>query len=188
MLVVVSEMNCLNKLNTLGVYPDKFYTDLNLFKNQAFTFQDAYIIMILAGFQFYKRHSIEIAKSMMKRANNPKDKSIEKVYILSDVVMESFSEDYFLIKNDLNDLDLMKKKRVKQPNVDFFGKIKSSPKESEVFLTDKDKGIIDNIKPMKIVDKRDEELEVLIQKVNAKQLLKDSEKKRKERQERQAVS
>ena len=77
MLAILSEINCLDVLNSKGVYPDEFYTDIDKFKGNTVAFREATIFVIFAGnCRFNKKHTIELVKSLTKRADSELDKGI----------------------------------------------------------------------------------------------------------------
>ena len=96
-VIVLSEINCLDYLKFIGITPDEFYTDYNLFKKKAFTFRDATVICIFAGTcRFSKRVVLETMTAIEKR-------SVEdslRVLILSDTLLPQ-CPDYFVYSNSV---------------------------------------------------------------------------------------
>ena len=108
MLVVLSEINCLHKLNQLGVHPDHFFTDFDDFRNYSTSFRNATIVVIFAGScAFNKRLVLNLAKSLMKRADNENDVGIDKVYIFSDITLSGLYS-YYRYNGDIKYVDVMR--------------------------------------------------------------------------------
>lgn len=147
MLVVLSEINCLGRLKSLGVYPDEFYTDFTLFKNKAFGFNDADIIIIIAGScQFNKHIVIEETKNLLKRVNNEQDKGIKSVSVVTDVNIPNLKQ-YFKFTGDivpLTEFSGWKNKGV----VEFWDNFKGEKKFAETYLSEFDQGLTTDIKEM----------------------------------------
>lgn len=139
MLVILSEIDCIDKLNNNGIYPDKFFTDVDLFRNHAISFTDAHIIIIFAGnCRFNKKHTIELVKYMYKRSENQADRGISSLFVLSDSELPLPME-YFRFSEDLFELTRYRGKR-NMGLADIWGSVSSVKKEAEVFLSDYDKG------------------------------------------------
>lgn len=140
MFAVLSEINCLDKLNKLGVYPDEFYTDLDTFRNRAITFKDATLMVIFAGsFRFNKRHTIEMIKNFVKRASSEKDSGIKKVYVLSDVVIPSLNK-YYKYLSSIDRVDIMRSWSVARSDVDIWKFLQTEKHESKCFMSSYDLG------------------------------------------------
>jgi hypothetical protein len=140
MLAILSEINCLNTLKGLGIYPDAFYTDYNLFKNQVITLKDVTAVIILAGTcSFNKKHTIEFCKILRKYRKDP-NMSIRHVYIISDSEISNL-DNYYKFTGDISDLTIMNKYKVVEKDTQLFDKLRSYGKnDTKLFLSDYDKG------------------------------------------------
>lgn len=143
MLVVVSEINNLASLNARGVYPDEFYTDLELFKHRVVFMKDARVVFIFAGSShFNKRLAVEFIKSLMQRANSATDSGLIGVHVISDVTLAGLGA-YYKYRGSLDSVDLMHFWNVQQENIDIWTKLKSEPKESTCYFNAYDRGEAD---------------------------------------------
>lgn len=140
MLAVLSESNCLQSLNNLGVYPDRFYTDFDAFRNESTTFVGATVIIIFAGSNhFNKRLVINVAKSLMKRAENQGDVGITHVYVFSDIAISGLYA-YYKYRDRLDVVDVMRGWSAVRKDVSPWAKLRSEKKESVVRLSKYDMG------------------------------------------------
>lgn len=147
MLVVISEINCLGNLHNMGVYPDMFFTDFNLFKNMTSTFQDADVIFIIAGTcQFNKHVVVEKIKELMKREMNENDKGIHSVSVVTDVNIPNLRR-YYKFIGDITDLTEFSGWSNKG-KVDFWSAFRGEKKAiiDDVYLSSFDKGLTDDLK------------------------------------------
>ena len=124
----------------MGIYPDLFYTDYNLFKNQVITLKDVTAVVILAGTcSFNKRHTIEFCK-VLRKYRRDANMSIKHVYIISDSEIGNL-DNYFKFTNDIMDLTVMNGYKVIEKDTQLLKKLASyGKKETKVFLSDFDKG------------------------------------------------
>lgn len=140
MLAVLAEINCLESLNKLGVYPDKFYTSFEAFKNDVISFRDATIIVIFAGScHFSKRVTINLVKGLMKRASSKIDKGITHAYVFSDVTLLGLYG-YYKYHDNLHRVDVMKGWSAVKTDVDPWPKLRSAPKECQKVFSRFDMG------------------------------------------------
>ena len=138
MLTILSEINCLEKLNTLGVYPDEFYTDIEIFKNNTASFRDATVLVIFAGnCAFNKKHTIELVKNLMKRASSESDFGVKAVYVVSDTVIPSLTS-YYKYTGNLDVVDIMRGWNSVKSGVNIWSKLSSRKKDSKLFLSSYD--------------------------------------------------
>lgn len=173
MLVILSELNCIDKLNNHGIYPDKFYTDVDAFRNSAISFSKANIIIIFAGScSFNKKHTLELVKSLKKREANERDNGITNVFVLSDSDLP-LNCDYFRFETDIFDLTLQSGKRNKGA-VDFWGSVSTQKKEAELYLSSYDKGVYDENMAFHKRASSEESLIRLIKTPDVKQMLRQS--------------
>lgn len=146
MLVVLSEINCLGRLHYMGIYPDMFFTDFELFKHKTASFKNADIIFIIAGScQFNKHVIIDKVKELMKREQNEKDFGINSVNVVTDVNIPNLRK-YYKFIGDIDDLTEFCgwKNRGK---VDFWSAYRGAKKEiiDDVYLSEFDKGNTDEL-------------------------------------------
>ncbi len=140
MFVVLSEINCLHTLNKMGVYPDCFYTDYDLFKNVVVGYSDVKLVVILAGScAFNKRHTIEFIKTLVKRAKDSGDVGIRKIHVVTDTSLANLST-YFKYSGHLANVDKYSGWKLKEKNYPLWDTLKGEPKETEVFLSSYDVG------------------------------------------------
>lgn len=135
MLVVLSEMNCLNKLRALGVYPDIFYTDENAFREQSATFMDATVIVIFGGsFRFNKRALINIIKGLMKRQESESDSGIKAIHVFSDSTISGLYA-YYKYYGTLGSVDVMRGWNVVKKGVFPWTKLQTPEKETKMVMS-----------------------------------------------------
>ena len=171
MLVVLSEINCLNKLNQMGIYPDIFYTDFNMFKNQVVSHKNVTAIIILAGTcNFNKRHTIEFAK-ILRKYRRDENMSIRHVYIVSDSEISNL-DNYFKFTGDISDLTIMSGYKVLGKDDKLWKKYKSEPKKSQVIQSDFYSNNVDKaVEEYKNRDNTEDDYVELIQIPNIKKML-----------------
>lgn len=140
MLAILSEINCLKLLNSKGVYPDEFYTDIDIFKNNAVSFRDATVIVIFAGnCRFNKKHTIELVKSLMKRADSSLDASISHVYVVSDMTIAELRS-YYKYEGNINKVSIMHGWDEVKGGIDIWSKLQGEKKEAKCFYSAYDTG------------------------------------------------
>ena len=139
MLVVLSENNCLNTLNRLGVFPDYFYTDFEAFKSETFLYDHANVVILFAGSsRFTKRIIMDQIILLNKRAEDEADTGIDNLYVVTDVTLGSLRF-YYSYHYDLR--HIFRTENFKQKDeVDFWGMLRTPPKQSKVVLSAYDKG------------------------------------------------
>lgn len=136
MLAVLSEINCLNQLQTMEVYPDFFSTSFNEFKNHVVTFNDCTVLIILAGTnRFYRKHVVELSRGLSSYSN------INKVIVITDTTIPSIGIHYKMCGNlhhldEYNGWDLIKNKS------DILTTLKGELKQPIVKLSHYDRGIL----------------------------------------------
>ena len=135
MLVVLSEMNCLNKLRALGVYPDIFYTDEDVFREQSAMFSDATVIVIFGGnFRFNKRALINIIKGLMKRQESESDFGIKAIHVFSDSTISGLYA-YYKYSGTLGKVDVMRGWNVVKKGVFPWTKLQTPEKETKMIMS-----------------------------------------------------
>ncbi len=119
MLAVLAEIDCLENLQSRGIYPDEYFTDFEAFKNKSVSYRDCTVVIIIAGTcQFSRRHIIEFIKTLFKRQENKQDTGIVGVIVLSDTLLPNI-EKYYKFEDSFENFQLYsgKKCRGNAPNV-----------------------------------------------------------------------
>ena len=160
MLLVLSEIECLDYLNSVDVYPDIYFTDFKMFKNMVVGTDGADIVILLAGTcRFSKRIISELATQLMNRADSETDGGIRSVCVMSDTDLRSVPLYYKYYGRPYSFIPIENGKPKKTP-VDLWSRYTSAPKESTVYLVSDDTSqLADTIK--KRHNKDDELLEVI---------------------------
>lgn len=142
MLAILSEIDCLSVLQSKGVYPDEFYTDLEKFKKNTVFFKDATIIVIFAGnCQFNKKHTIELIKGLLKRASTKRDLGVSHVYVVSDMTIASLKS-YYKYEGNIDTVNIMHGWNCIVSGVDIWCKLRNEPKDAKVFHSPYYSGIV----------------------------------------------
>lgn len=137
-LIVLAEINCLDYLNSEGIYPNEFYTDPMIFRNRTFLFENVDIIIIFAGScRFHTRHILDIASNLFSRRDNEKDDGVRSVTVLSDKEMPAFYR-YYKYTTKITELQEYNKRTLKKKNSDVLTKVYLGEKgvECQTFLSD----------------------------------------------------
>lgn len=91
MFVVLSEIDCLSWLQIHGIFPDEFFTDMDLFRNKMIVYSDVDVVVLFAGScNFRKRLVCELVTQLRERLG----KGIRSVTVYSDCVLPSLNEYY----------------------------------------------------------------------------------------------
>lgn len=172
MLVILSEINCLSILNSKGVYPDEFYTDIEKFKSNVVFFKDATIIVIFAGnCHFNKKHTLELVKSMTKRAETDVDKGINNVYVVSDMTIAGLRS-YYKYEGNIDTVSIMHGWNEVKTDVNIWLKLQCPKKETKCFLSAYDKGdVTDAINKFNARDTKEDDYIKLISVPDVKKLV-----------------
>lgn len=172
MLVVLAELDCLKALNKRGVFPDKFFTDFDLFKKVAPTFLDTHILFILAGTsRFNKRLVSDLAVNLQNRANDINDSGIKSFTFLSDTTYLKIKP-YFKYQGTIDHVDRWELYKKVEENIDFWSIFKTKKRVSELYLSDIDINNVDNlIKAYKNNYSSEDDLKRFIQVPNVKKLM-----------------
>lgn len=140
MLVVLSEINNLKSLQGKGVYPDEFYTDLEIFKNRTVFMKEATILAIFAGnCHFNKRVTIEIIKALMRRAVDEHDTGIKNVYVLSDMTLAGIGS-YYRYLGNIDRVDVMHGWKCVRSGADIWKALQTPQVEATCYFNSYDKG------------------------------------------------
>lgn len=144
MLAILAEIDCLKVLNSKGVYPDEFYTDIEKFKKNTVFFNDATVIVIFAGnCHFNKKHTIELVKNLTKRADSDMDKGVSHVYVVSDMTIAGLRS-YYKYEGNIDKVSIMHGWNSVKDNVDIWKKLQGTPKEAKCYFSDYDIGNIED--------------------------------------------
>lgn len=140
MLVILSEIDCLGVVQSKGVYPDEFYTSIDKFRNNTPVFRDATIIVIFAGnCRFNKKHTIELIKTLKKRADDTNDSGISHVYVISDMTIAGLRS-YYKYEGNIDTVSIMHGWNSVKDNVNIWLKLKNEPKDATCYLSAFDSG------------------------------------------------
>ena len=136
MLVVMSEINCLKSLNKRGVYPDKFYTSFDSFKDDIIHFQNCTLMIILAGSCRFNKHlMLNIINNIYKRYENEHDVGVTDLYVFSDCVLPHLDHFYYKFKGNFEQVDQYRKSFKTRSDLWIWNKFQSAPKKSECILS-----------------------------------------------------
>lgn len=178
MLAVLAELDCLKALNKRGVYPDKFFTDFDLFKKVAPTFSDTHVLFILVGTsRFNKRLVSDLAVNLQKRANDTNDNGIKSLTVLCDTTYVKIKP-YFKYQGDIDHVDRWEFYKKVEENIDFWSVFKTKERKSELYLADIDTDNTDSfIEAYKNHYSSEDDLKRFIQVPNVKKLMRSEEGK-----------
>jgi hypothetical protein len=138
MLAVLSEINCLNQLQSMKVYPDFFSTSFDEFKNHVVTFTDCSVIIILAGInRFYRKHVVELARNLKGIVD--KDSNIKDVIVITDATIPNIGVHYKMHGN-LRNLDMYDGWKLKESRSSVLEKYEGDVKTPKVILSHYDRG------------------------------------------------
>lgn len=140
MLVVLAEVNCLPNLQKNGIYPDVFYTDYNLFKNQVITYKDVTVIVILSGTcRLNKRHTIEFFK-ILRKYRRDENMGIRHAYLISDSIINNL-DNYYFMEDDITNLTVMNGKKSVEKDKALLERLRrNTPRKATIYLSREDKG------------------------------------------------
>lgn len=142
MLVCLAEFDCMKHLNDLKVYPDRFYTDFEVFRNEIIGLRDCTCIVILGGFNRFNRRVItNFLKGLMKRADAEEDTGVKAVYTFADGTVSGLYS-YYKYRGDFTHVDVMRGWNVVRADVFPWTKLQSEPRECKRILSDYDKSDI----------------------------------------------
>lgn len=145
MLAVLAEINCLETLQQKGVYPDEFYTDIEVFKNRTIFMKDTTVLVIFAGScQFNKRYTLEFLKTLMHRAEAEQDSGIKKVYIVSDMTLAGIRS-YYKYQGNLDLVDIMHGWKCAKQGVNIWPKLATGERKTTSYLSAYDAGNVDAV-------------------------------------------
>lgn len=142
MLVVLSEIDCLDYIRAKGVHPAEFYTDIEAFKNNAVLFQDATILVIFAGnCRFNKKHTVKLVKDLMKRSESKSDRSIAHIYVVSDLTIAGLKS-YYKYEGSIDTVKIMRGWDAVKDGVNIWLKLRNKECETKTYYSAYDKGDI----------------------------------------------
>lgn len=154
MLVVLSELDCLEYLQKRNIFPDQFYTDVNQFKNRVAVMSDVDVICILTGAErFNKRVVISIMKSLHQRLDS-KYAKINSLTVLSDVVLPTLGE-YYLYSNIPENAVKMNGWNKKGSTVNPLKQYEGKPVKCERIVEWRDTGDVEELKAQYIEEHTD---------------------------------
>lgn len=160
MLFVLSEIDCLEYLNKLKIYPDAFFTDIDMFKNKIIIQSDVDVLVIFAGScRFSKRVVSELVTQLRHRMEAKSDTGVSSVTVLSDTVLSNI-DDYYIYYGRPDVVHKVTKKKVEKEQSDILQKFVSEAKPCQSYLVEYDcKKAAEYIKER--FDKNDELLHVI---------------------------
>lgn len=129
-LVVLAEINCLKSLNNLGVFPDSFYTDYDLFKKKQFMLSDSHVIVVFAGScSFKKRYILETID----------DIGVSNVTVISDVYLPSLDR-YYKYQGKLTNISEYSGWKLKEKDSDIWDRIPKGVRgtDTQIYLKKSD--------------------------------------------------
>lgn len=142
MLVILSEIDCLDYIRAKGVYPAEFYTDIEAFKNNAVSFQNATILVIFAGnCRFNKKHTIKLVKDLMKRSENKGDNGIAHIYVVSDLTIAGLKS-YYKYEGSIDTVTIMHGWDAVKSDVNIWLKLKNNECDTKTYYSAYDRGDI----------------------------------------------
>lgn len=143
MLVVLAEVDCLDYLQNLGVYPDAFYTDFKAFKSDTVMFDEVDVLIIFVGAcQFNRQAVLSFSTSLRHRVEDELADSIRSVEVLTDLTLPKEIEyPYYRFENRLDQLKKVQGNKVGPYVVDFWNAYKGEEKESRIYLSAFDLGV-----------------------------------------------
>ena len=134
MLVVLSEIDCLDFLYGRGIYPDEFYTDFEMFKNRSILKTDMQVIIIFAGCcHFNKRRVCEFITQLNERVESETDKGVTDVCVISDSVLPNING-YYKYSYFPNSFDKYNGRKRIETDVDVWSEFKGEERECTTFI------------------------------------------------------
>ena len=104
MLVIVSEFDCLEKLNARGIYPDEYFTDIYAFKERCIAFEHATVMLITAGLsRFSRQRIVEVTKLLQSQAEDKNLYNIDNFLLVTD--MQFRLKEYYRYSPDFATFD-----------------------------------------------------------------------------------
>lgn len=175
MLKVLAEMNCLKSLNKLGIYPDDFYTDFVEFKNNTSMFVEDTVLIIASGIcSFNRKHLVDLAKSLKRREEDPNDKGVVKVIVISDSDLPNL-KGYYKFTNSLDNLVSKDGWKERGEGKDVLLSLQSPPKKSTLHLSRRHRGeCADLVEAYKNHGNKEDEYCKIIQVPDVKKMLHNS--------------
>lgn len=141
MLIVMSEINCLKALENRGVYPDKFYTSFDSFKEDVIHFQDTVVVIIMAGSCRFNKHlMLDEINKIYRRYENDHDKGVTALYVFSDCVLPNFKQFYYKFEGNFERIDQYKGGIRTRQDLVVWDKFQTTPHEVECVLSRFDRG------------------------------------------------
>lgn len=138
MLFVLSEIDCLDYLNDMSIYPDAFFTDIEMFKNKIVVQSNVDVLVIFAGScRFSKRLVSELVTQMRTRITNQGDDGIKSVTVISDTELKHI-DDYYIYYGRPSALYKVVKKKIEKNRSDVLNKYVSEEKPCNTYLVEYD--------------------------------------------------
>lgn len=135
MLVILSEFECLEKLNVRGIYPDEYFTDIYSFKERCIAFQHATVVLITAGLsRFNKQRVIELSKLLKSQSDDKNYNSIDNFILLSDIQFRL--PEYYRYSSDFSTFDKYNNAKIVEQDMNILDTLRrmSSDKKEPSFV------------------------------------------------------
>lgn len=163
-LVILAERNILKWLRNNGIKPKEFYTDLEQLKKRAVIFQNTRIVIIFSGACGLSRKKVgDFVDLIEKRIENPNDKGILSIDIMSDTKNKVFDRYMLYEDNPLSDIDVYNGESKIGENDDFLLELDYEKcEETQVFLKDNKAVIREELKEYKKGLEQEKDLRKLI--------------------------
>lgn len=138
MLFVLSEIDCLEYLKTQNIYPDEFFTDLEMFKNKVIVQSDIDVLVIFAGScLFSKRVVSELVTKIRNRISNEVDTGVKSITVLSDTILTSI-DDYYIYYGRPDNVYKVTREKVGKEKSSILQNFVSEEKPCKVHLAEYD--------------------------------------------------
>ena len=126
-LIILSEIDCLELMQSKGIMPSEYYTDFETFKDRSSIFNNCIVVCLLAGTShFSKRRLIELCKNLSKSINSEYGSGIKDIYILSDCILGN-CDSYYLYRELPVKFDWYKHWQCKRKDIEFWSKLQYEP-------------------------------------------------------------
>ena len=133
-LIILSEIDCLELMQSKGIMPSEYYTDFETFKDRASIFNDCIVVCLLAGTSHFCRN-------LSKSINSEYGSGIKDIYILSDCVLNN-CDSYYLYHELPVKFDWYKRWSCKKKGLTFWDKLQyeaCEPKNCACYYSEYDK-------------------------------------------------
>lgn len=138
-LIVLSEIDCVDYLKSLGIKPKEVYLSFDKFKNSAYYFNDVVVVCILAGTcKFSKKILAEFLGSIRERGKDDEDEGVVHGYIFSDSVLPRCPHYYLFEDVPIRGTLYRYEKKSSNIEEDLWSKVEYTPSETTEIIDDSD--------------------------------------------------